>query len=196
MSRKRKQYSAQFKAKVAIEAVRGQKTTAELASQYEIHPTMINNWKRDLLEKASELFDNGKTTSRAQAETQAQIDELYRQIGQLTVERDFFSQALSTTGSTRRKALVEPNHPQLSLVRQCQLLGMSRSSLYYQPVGPSEEELTLLRLIDEQYLKTPFYGSRRMTVHLRQQGFEVNRKRVQRLMHQLGLQAIYPPSPS
>jgi len=86
MSRKRKQYSAQFKAKVAIEAVRGQKTTAELASQYEIHPTMINNWKRDLLEKASELFDNGKTTSRAQAETQAQIDELYRQIGQLTVE--------------------------------------------------------------------------------------------------------------
>jgi len=69
---------------------------------------------------------------------------------------------------------------------------MSRSSLYYQPVGPSEEELTLLRLIDEQYLKTPFYGSRRMTVHLRQQGFEVNRKRVQRLMHQLGLQAIYP----
>ena len=49
MSRKRKQYSAQFKAKVAIEAVRGQKTTAELASQYEIHPTMINNWKRDLL---------------------------------------------------------------------------------------------------------------------------------------------------
>ena len=50
----------------------------------------------------------------------------------------------------------------------------------------------LLRLIDEQYLKTPFYGSRRMTVHLRQQGFSVNRKRVQRLMHQLGLQAIYP----
>lgn len=50
----------------------------------------------------------------------------------------------------------------------------------------------MLRLIDEQYLKTPFYGSRRMTVHLRQQGFEVNRKRVQRLMHQLGLQAIYP----
>ena len=50
----------------------------------------------------------------------------------------------------------------------------------------------MLRLIDEQYLKTPFYGSRRMIVHLRQQGFEVNRKRVQRLMHQLGLQAIYP----
>ena len=75
---------------------------------------------------------------------------------------------------------------------QCELLGISRASLYYQPVGPSEEELTLLRLIDEQYLKTPFYGSRRMVAHLQQQGYQVNRKRVQRLMRQLGLQAVYP----
>jgi transposase len=103
MSRNRKQYSAQFKAKVAIDAIRGQKTTAELASQYEIHPTMINNWKRDLLDKASELFDNGKTTSQAQAETQAQIDELYRQIGQLTVERDFLAQRSAQLGLPAEK---------------------------------------------------------------------------------------------
>lgn len=77
-------------------------------------------------------------------------------------------------------------------MRQCELLGISRASLYYQPVGPSDEELTLLRLLDEQYLKTPFYGSRRMVAHLAQQGYQVNRKRVQRLMHQLGLQAVYP----
>ena len=98
MSRKRKQYSPQFKAKVAIEAIRGQKTTAELASHYDIHPTMINNWKRDLLDKASELFDNGKTTIQVQAETQAQIDELYRQIGQLTVERDFLAKRSAQLG--------------------------------------------------------------------------------------------------
>ena len=73
---------------------------------------------------------------------------------------------------------------------------MSRSSLYYQPVGPSEEELTLLRLIDEQYLKTPFYGSRRMTVHLRQQGFEVNRKRVQTIDASTGVTGDLSPSPS
>jgi transposase len=103
MSRNRKQYSAQFKAKVAIDAIRGQKTTAELASQYEIHPTMINNWKRDLLDKASELFDNGKTTSQAQAETQAQIDELYRQIGQLTVERDFLAKRSAQLGLPAEK---------------------------------------------------------------------------------------------
>ena len=78
------------------------------------------------------------------------------------------------------------------MVRQCELLGISRASLYYQPVGPSDEELVLLRLIDEQYLKTPFYGSRRMVAHLAQRGYQVNRKRVQRLMRQLGLHTVYP----
>jgi len=84
------------------------------------------------------------------------------------------------------------DHPDLSVVRQCQLLDIARSSFYYQPQTPSDEELTLLRLLDQQYLKTPFYGSRRMTVILRQQGYEVNRKRVQRLMGQLGIEALYP----
>jgi len=85
-----------------------------------------------------------------------------------------------------------PDHPHLSVSRQCQLLSLARSSFYYHPQRPSDEELTLLRLIDQQYLKTPFYGSRRMTVVLRQQGYEVNRKRVQCLMRQLGIEAIYP----
>lgn len=99
MSRKRKQYSPQFKAKVALEALRGQKTTAELASQYEIHPTMINNWKRELQEKACDLFEVGQTgRQRPSSETQAQIDELYRQIGQLTVERDFLAKRSAQLG--------------------------------------------------------------------------------------------------
>lgn len=84
------------------------------------------------------------------------------------------------------------DHPELSIVQQCRLLKVPRSSLYYQAKGPSEEETTLLRLLDEQYLKTPFYGSRRMTVVLRQQGYPVHRKRVQRLMRRLGIEAIYP----
>lgn len=85
-----------------------------------------------------------------------------------------------------------PDHPQLSVVRQCQLLGIARSSFYHRPQAPPEEELTLLKLIDQQYLETPFYGSRKMTVMLRQHGYAVNRKRVQRLMRQLGIEAIYP----
>ena len=91
MSNKRKQYSPQFKAKVALEAVRGEKTVAELASQYQVHPTMINNWKRQLLEEASSLFEKGSEIGKANESQQAQIDELYRQIGQLKVERDFLA---------------------------------------------------------------------------------------------------------
>jgi putative transposase len=80
----------------------------------------------------------------------------------------------------------------LSVRRQCELLGLSRSSLYYEPGGEAAEDLRLMRLIDEQYTARPFYGSRRMTIGLNEQGEEVNRKRVQRLMRVMGLEAIYP----
>ena len=88
--------------------------------------------------------------------------------------------------------MVDPKHPELCIQRQCELLGISRSSYYYEPKEISSEELMLLRLLDEQYMKTPFYGSRKMTVYLNTLGYEVNRKRVIRLMNQLGVQAIYP----
>jgi len=80
----------------------------------------------------------------------------------------------------------------LGVRRQCELLGLCRSGLYYEPAGESEADLRLMRLIDEQYLRTPFYGSRRMAAHLTARGEPVNRKRVQRLMRIMGLEAIYP----
>ena len=87
---------------------------------------------------------------------------------------------------------MEPEHPLLSLRRQCELIGLNRSSWYYAPASESAENLRLLRLIDEQYTRTPFYGWPRMTAYLRQHGDLVNHKRVQRLMQRMGLQAIYP----
>ncbi len=80
----------------------------------------------------------------------------------------------------------------MSIRRQCELLGLNRSSLYYEPAGETPENLRLMRLIDEEYTAHPFYGSRRMTVYLMRQGEAVNRKRVQRLMGIMGLEAIYP----
>lgn len=80
----------------------------------------------------------------------------------------------------------------ISVRRQCALAGVARSSWYYQPRGESDENLLYMRLIDEQYLKTPFYGSPRMCWVLRQKGYNVNEKRVSRLMKVMGLQAIYP----
>jgi len=87
---------------------------------------------------------------------------------------------------------VERGHPELSIRRQCELLGVNRVGLYYQPVGESEENLLLMRLLDEQYTRTPFYGSRKMTEWLETQGHAVNRKRISRLMEVLGIEAVYP----
>ena len=80
----------------------------------------------------------------------------------------------------------------MSVRRQCELIDLNRSTLYYLPATQTELNLELMRRIDEQYTKTPFYGGPRMTAQLRRAGYEVNHKRVQRLMQQMGLQAIYP----
>ncbi|HEY2416698.1 MAG TPA: IS3 family transposase, partial [Steroidobacteraceae bacterium] len=90
------------------------------------------------------------------------------------------------------RALVEPEHPTLSRRRQCALLGLNRASFYYQAVTESEENLRLMRQLDAEYTRHPFYGSRKLTRWLQDQGEEVNRKRVQRLMRVMGLEAIYP----
>src|SRR5205085_1489499 len=90
-----------------------------------------------------------------------------------------------------KRRLIEPAHPQLTLSRQCQLLGLSRASLYYQPRGESAENLHLSRLLDEQYTRTPCYGVCRMTAWLRRQGQVVNEKRVRWLLRLMGLEAIY-----
>jgi putative transposase len=87
---------------------------------------------------------------------------------------------------------VDRNHAEISVRRQCELLGIARSGLYYKPLGESTENLRLMRLLDEQYTRTPFYGSRKMTEWLVEQGHRVNRKRVSRLMQELGIEAVYP----
>ncbi len=91
----------------------------------------------------------------------------------------------------RRRQMIDRKHPKLSVVRQCSLLGISRSSVYASSRETAEYDLELMRLIDCQYLARPYYGSRRMTVWLRAQGYGVNRKRVQRVMRLMGIEAIY-----
>jgi putative transposase len=90
----------------------------------------------------------------------------------------------------RRRQMIEPEHPQLSVVRQCELVSISRSGFYHRPSGETALNLELMRLIDAQFLETPWYGSRQMARHLRREGYVVGRKRIRRLMAKMGLAPI------
>jgi putative transposase len=91
-----------------------------------------------------------------------------------------------------RKQLLDSHDTVFSFRQQCDLLGLNRSSVYYQPRGVSALDLELMRLLDEQYTQTPFYGVKRMTAYLRRKDYCVNPKRVRRLLRLMGLEAVYP----
>ena len=91
-----------------------------------------------------------------------------------------------------KRSLIEPDHPVLSVRRQCELIGLNRSTYYYEPAKETPLNLTLMRMIDEQYMRTPFYGYPKMTEYLRSQDYWVNPKRIDRLMGLMGLRALVP----
>ncbi len=182
MKSKRRNHSPQFKAKVAFLAVKGDKTVAELARQFEVHPNQISMWKKKQLGNAADKVFGQGAGSKAAGESKY-VNQLESKVGQLTLENDFLSKAL---GRQRRKKLVVRGRA-LSLVRQCKLLDINRSNIYYKPVGVSPQDEEIMKKIDRIYIKYPFKGSRRMVYALKAQGVQVGRKRVMRLMGIRGL---------
>ena len=186
---RRELYTAKFKAKVAVEAIKEDRTIAELSSKHSIHRNMIPKWKSEALTDLVYTFSSNSGKDRKS--DQELTSKLYRQTCQLTVEKDWLKKQLSSSTEDKRNK-IDWNHPCLSVSMQCSPLSISKGAVYYKLVPMDFYNLELMDKIDEQYLKTPFYGSRRMTVCLRNAGSQVNRKRIQRLMQLMGLEAIYP----
>nr|WP_233488255.1 IS3 family transposase [Shimia thalassica] len=186
--KKRKNHSPEFKAKVALEAIREEMTLAELSKKYGVHPTQIGTWKRAAIENMATAF-----TRRGAAPEQmsaADVDKLHSKIGQLVVERDFLTEASHQFARDARQKMVSRDH-KLSMRKQCELLQLSRSRLYYQPVGESAENLRFMEMIDKQFLETPWYGSRQMARHMKRNNHKCGRHRVRRLMRLMRLVPIY-----
>ena len=197
MSRKRKSYSAEFKAKLVLEVLEGNKTLIEIASEYEITPKNLQNWKKQFLENMSLAFDKSAVVKEYKEEIEAlkkDKDALAKKVGNLTIEKDFLEGKLvSLVSSNKRKALVDTKL-NLSLNKQCELLHVNKSSLYYKAKKPfsSDKEIGLLDAINEIYSDFPSYGYRRITKQLQKDGHNVGKKFIKKAMKYMGIKALYP----
>ena len=197
MSTKRKTYTAEFKAKLVLQVLEGEKTLNEIASQYEILPKNLQNWKKQFLENMSLAFDKSTVVKEYKEEIetlQKDKDNMAKKVGELTLERDFLEGKLvSLVSSKSRKTFVDTEH-ELSLNKQCKALNISKSSLYYQPVQKfsNNEDIKLLNIVNDIYSEFPYYGTRRMLTALENEGFNVGRKFIKTIYQYLGIKAIYP----
>ncbi|NEX64571.1 IS3 family transposase [Noviherbaspirillum galbum] len=185
--RTRRNHASGFKAKVALAAIKGDKTLAEIAQQFDVHPNQVTEWKRQLQERAADVFD-GATASKSEQEPD--LKTLHAKIGQLTLENDFLGRRAHQGGTAERKEMIDRTHD-LPVSRQCQILSLARSTAYYRPQATSEADLTVMRRIDELHLEHPFAGSRMLRDMLRREDHVIGRKHVATLMRKMGIEALY-----
>lgn len=204
MSRKRTIYSADFKAKIVLEVLEGEKTLNEIASQYDLLPKNIQNWKKQFLNNASLAFDKSAVVKEYKEqikELEKQKDATFKKLGEIIVERDWLEGKLESLDLSIKKEMIDKvegiqanKTKKPSLNRQLQLLKISKTAHYYEPVVPfsSEEDIKLLNTIDKIHTKFPYYGTRRVSKLLKRLGFKVGRKLVKRAFEFMSIKALYP----
>ncbi len=197
MSVKRKSYSADFKAKLVLEVLEGEKTINEIASKYEIIPLSLRNWKKQFFDNMSLAFDKSTVVKEYKDEIetlQKSNDDLAKKVGNLIVEKDFLEGKLVSLASSKERRVLVDTKLKISLNKQCQLLHVSKSSLYYNPTKPfsSGRDLKVLDAINNIYSDFPSYGSRRIHAQLLRDGYSVGKKFVKKAMKYMGIEALYP----
>ncbi len=192
MSRKRTTYSTELKTKLVLELLKEEKTLIEIAKDNGITPNNLKNWKKLFLENAEMAMEPSKVVKEYKDETkklQEKIDEYAKTVGQLTVENNWMRGKLRSSDLSSKKAMINFELKRLSVVQQCAILDISRSSLYYIPVV-SEHKETIKEEIKSIFEEIPIYGAKKVHYQLLENGFSVSLNTVQSYRKELGLKAI------
>ena len=190
-----KNFSAEYKTKVVLELLESEVTISQLSKKYEITPKTIQNWKKQFLNNASMAFEPAKVVSEYKTEIEelkSQNDELAKALGKATVERDWALGKLRGLDTPNKRNLVDSKLEDLPMARQCELLKINRSMLYYQPKIMSLYNKKIMDRIDEIYTDNPDYGYRFMHKSLLDEGFTIGRDRTLKYMSIMGIEALYP----
>lgn len=204
MSAKKKTYSADFKTKAVLELLSNASTLNQVASKYDVTPQSLLTWKKQFLENASLAFDVSGATKAYKDEIEElkeSNDKLAKALGNATVERDWAVGKLEGLDLLNKQELIKSKPEEQteqtkiklpSKARQCKLLKVSRSSLYYKPKPMSEINHSILNAMDEIYTDNPEYGYRYIHRQLKEDGFAIGKHRVLKYMNILGIEAIFP----
>jgi len=203
MSKKRRNFSAEFKKKVILKMFEEGLTINETASEFELHPKTVQLWKKQFIENMELAFDKSSVIKEYKEEIEIlkkEKDAIAKKLGEVIVERDWAVGKLKSLDLSIKRALIDksegvqanPKNP--SLNQQLELVGMSKTAYYYKSVTAfnSDNDKKFLDAIDEIYTKHPYYGTRRMVAELKRKGINVGRKLVKRAYEYLGIQALYP----
>ena len=193
MSKNRRNFSPEFKTKLVIELLESGKTLNEIASKYDVLPKSLITWKKQFLENASIVFEESVPSKKYKEELkekEEKIENLEKTLGRTVMERDWLQKKVGSSGLIEKLSLVNPELP-LSITRQCELLEINRTTVYYERAA-KEINNAILNRIDEIYTDHPYYGYRRLYASLLMEGVDTNPKEILRYMRMLNIQALYP----
>ena len=197
MSRSRRNFSAEFKTNLVLQLLKGEKELNVLAVENDIQPNLLHNWKKEFLANASLAFDNKREDNLREklAEERKEKAEYAKKVGQLTMQVDWLKKNLKKLSDLTTKVNLVRNlstTKELPVSTGAKLLGINRTSVYYEGLPVSQEELECKSIIDHLHTDNPTWGARQMSAQLKLRGYQIGRRKAGRYMREMDITPIYP----
>lgn len=197
MSRQRRNFNAKFKSDLVIELLKGEKDLNTLATENNIQPNLLRNWKKEFLNNASVVFDDKREENLKEklAEERKEKAEYAKKVGQLTMQIDWLKKNLKKfVDLTTRVSLVQNllTTKEIPASVGARLLDINRTSIYYKGAPISDEELACKEIMDHLHTDNPTWGARQMSAQLKTRGYQVGRRKARRYMNEMDIYPIYP----